>query len=147
EAKRVYTILGFPERVDMIEADSQHGYPKSHREAMARFMCRWLKGEDKPITEGDFSIEKDADLRCTRSGQVLDDLRGKSVFDLNAALATEFAKKRVAKPMKPDEFRDAVQQMVLPDMVPVFKFAAAGEIKRDKYKITKCVYSAAPGVP
>ncbi len=57
-------------------------------------MCRWLKGADKAIVEGDFAIEKDADLRCTRTGQVLDDLRGKSVFDLNAALAAEYATKR-----------------------------------------------------
>ena len=147
EAKRVYTLLRSPEQVDLIEADAGHGYPKSHREAMARFMSRWLKGEDKPITEGDFAIEKDADLQCTRSGQVLDDLKGKSVFDLNAALATEFAKKRAAKPLNPDELRDAVERLILPDRVPVFKFAAAGEIKRDKYKIVKCVFSAGSGVP
>jgi dienelactone hydrolase len=147
EAKRVYTLLRSPEQVDLIEADAGHGYPQSHREAMVRFMSRWLKGEDKPITEGDFAIEKDADLQCTRSGQVLDDLKGKSVFDLNASLATELAKKRAAKPLNPDELRDAVQQFVLPDAVPVFKFAAAGEVKRDKYKIAKCVFSTGSGVP
>jgi pimeloyl-ACP methyl ester carboxylesterase len=79
---------------------------------------------------------------------VLDDLKGKSVFDLNAALATEYAKKRAAKPMKPAELRKEVARLIgQPDTVPVFQFAAAGEIKRDKYKITKCVFSAASGVP
>jgi hypothetical protein len=35
---------------------------------MARFMSRWLKGEDRAVVEGDWPIEKDATLFCTRSG-------------------------------------------------------------------------------
>jgi dienelactone hydrolase len=121
EAKRIYTLLGFPERVDMIEADAGHGYPKAHREAMARFMCRWLKGEDRVITEGNFAIEKDADLQCTRSGQVLDDLRGKSVFDLNAALGTECAKKRAPGLMDRTTFRKVSGRLLgLPEGEPEF---------------------------
>jgi dienelactone hydrolase len=146
EAKRLYTLLGVPESVDLIEVDAKHGYPKPHREAMARFMCRWLKGEDKPIVEGNWPIEKDQTLWCTRSGQVLDDLRGKSVFDLNAALASEFAKKRAAKPMKPDAFRDAVQQVVLPDAVPIFKVTEAGAIDKDRFTINKRIFTGS-GVP
>ena len=61
--------------------------------------------QDKPITEGDWPIEKDADLQCTRSGQVLDDLKGKSVFDLNAALATELRKVGA----EVDEFPDGLR--------------------------------------
>ncbi|MCI0703746.1 MAG: alpha/beta hydrolase family protein, partial [Planctomycetia bacterium] len=114
---------------------------------MARFMCRWLKGEDKVITEGDWPIEKDATLFCTRSGQVLDDLKGKSVFDLNAALATELAKKRAEKPLKPEELRDAVQQLALPDTVPIFKSAEAGAIDKGQFTITKRVFSTGSGVP
>ena len=126
ESKRIYTILGFPERVDLIEADAGHGYPKSHREAMARFMSRWLKGEDKVITEGDWPIEKDAALQCTRSGQVLDDFKGKSVYDQNAALATEFAKMRAAKRRKLEDFRKEVSQTLgLPNEQPVEPFESA----------------------
>ncbi len=147
EAKRVYTLLGVPEKLDIIEADASHGYPKSHREAMARFMSRWLKGEDKVIEEGAFTIEKDADLRCTRTGQVLDDLRGKSVFDMNAMAATEFAKKRAAKPLPPDEFLDAVQKLVLPDAVPVFKTTEAGAVEKDRFVINKRVFQVGSGVP
>src|SRR5262249_15998665 len=46
------------------------------------------------IVEQDFPLEKDKDLQCTRTGQVLSDLHGKSCFDLNAELAAEFAKGR-----------------------------------------------------
>src|SRR5690606_3994037 len=38
EAKRFYTRLGYPERVDLVETDARHGYPQSQREAMVRWM-------------------------------------------------------------------------------------------------------------
>lgn len=151
EAKRVYTLLGVPEKLDIIEADAGHGYPKAHREAMARFMSRWLKGDDRAIVEGEIAIEKDADLRCTRTGHVLDDLRGKSVFDLNAALATEYAKARAAKEWKADELAGAVRKLVLSDAiaVPEFKAAAGGLVGSENklIAIEKRTYSAGLGVP
>lgn len=147
EAKRVYTKLGFPERVELIEADNTHGYPKSHREAMARFFSRWLRGEDKAIVEGDFAIEKDADLQCTRSGQVLEDLKGKSVFDLNAARATELAKRRAAKPLKPEEVRDAVWKSLLPDGIPLYRTGIVETVALRGNPLHKALFLADGGVP
>ena len=34
-------------------------------------MRRWLSGTDDAPTESEFVIAKDADLQCTRTGQVL----------------------------------------------------------------------------
>jgi pimeloyl-ACP methyl ester carboxylesterase len=89
EAKRLYTIMGHPERLDILESNTGHGWPTSHREGMARWMLRWLAGKDEAVVEGDFKIEKDADLLCTRTGQVLDDLKGVSTFGLNLKRARE----------------------------------------------------------
>ena len=69
--------------MEIVEADTKHGYSKTHREAMARFMSRWLLGNDEPIVEGNFEVNKAADLRCTRTGQVLEEFKGKSCFDFN----------------------------------------------------------------
>jgi pimeloyl-ACP methyl ester carboxylesterase len=102
----------------MLEYDSGHGYPKTHREGMARFFSRWLKGEDRMIVEGDFPIEKDRDLQCTRTGQVLEDLKGKSVFDLNAQLAAELAKLRAGMKWEKEEFRKEVAKAIgLPEQI------------------------------
>lgn len=147
EAKRVYTLIGAPERLDIIEADATHGYPQAHREAMARFMSRWLKGEDKPITETEFTPEKDADLWCTRTGQVLDDLRGKSVFDLNSALAADFAKVRGQKTLAPDELRKEVARLLgLTDTQPkaVNRTGRDSDLKRAGYILRKVRFDA-PG--
>ena len=57
-------------------------------------MRRWLLGKDDAPVEGDFAIAKDADLQCTRTGQVLEDFKGKSVFDLNAERERELARRR-----------------------------------------------------
>jgi cephalosporin-C deacetylase-like acetyl esterase len=89
EAKRTYAILGRAEAVDLAEFDMPHGYPKMHREAAVRWMRRWLLGVDDAIVEPVLPIEKDADLRCTETGQVLSSLKGKSAFDLVAERAKE----------------------------------------------------------
>jgi dienelactone hydrolase len=84
EAKQIYGILGHAERVDLIEYNDKHGFSKPRREAATRWMRRWLLGIDDAIVEADYPIFKVAELQCTASGQVLSELKGKSVFDLNA---------------------------------------------------------------
>lgn len=59
-----------------------------------RWMRRWLLNKDDAPVEGDFPIATDAELQCTRTGQVLTDLKGKSVFDLNAEQDGELTGKR-----------------------------------------------------
>ena len=46
-AKRLYTRLGFAERVDILENDAGHNYNKTQREGVARWMSRWLLGKDQ----------------------------------------------------------------------------------------------------
>ena len=50
-AKRIYTRLGHPERVDLVETDATHGYSLKLREASVCWMRRWLVGDDRPIVE------------------------------------------------------------------------------------------------
>ena len=82
QIKRVYSRLGFSERVDLAEADAKHGYNSKLRVAMTRWMRRWLLGKDDAVVEPeDVATEPEANLRCTAKGQVL--LHGaKSLFDL-----------------------------------------------------------------
>jgi cephalosporin-C deacetylase-like acetyl esterase len=94
EAKLLYGLMGHGERVDMFEYNDKHGFSKPRREATLRWMRRWLLDRDDAPTEGAFPILKDADLQCTRTGQVLEDFKGKSVFDLNAEREVVLAKAR-----------------------------------------------------
>jgi len=42
EATRIFGILGHAERVNLVEYNTKHGYPKPQREAVTRWMRRWL---------------------------------------------------------------------------------------------------------
>jgi dienelactone hydrolase len=83
EVKLIYGRFGFGERVDLFESDEPHGFTGARRVATARWMKRWLIYHDDAIDEPDFPITADAELQCTRTGQVLSDFKDVSVFDLN----------------------------------------------------------------
>jgi dienelactone hydrolase len=83
EAKQVYGMIGHAERVDLIEYNDKHGFSQPRREAALRWMLRWLQGIDEARTETPAVVFKEEDLRCTSTGQVLSELKGRSVFDLN----------------------------------------------------------------
>lgn len=97
EAKRAYGVLGHGERIGIVEFDTPHGYPRPQREAVVRWMRRWLLGIDDAPVEGDFPIAEDASLYCTKTGQVLSALGGRSAFDLNAERADQLEKLRAER--------------------------------------------------
>jgi len=64
-AKRLYTRLGFAERVDIIENDAPHNYDRPLREGIARWMSRWLLKKDEPIVEPATELLTDQEALCT----------------------------------------------------------------------------------
>jgi dienelactone hydrolase/pimeloyl-ACP methyl ester carboxylesterase len=112
EVKLIYGRLGFGERIELFESDEEHGFTKPRRVATARWMSRWLVGRDEAFDEPDFPIATDAELQCTRSGQVLTDFHGASVFELNRERERELRKLRetVAADQSIAEFRAEVKK-------------------------------------
>jgi hypothetical protein len=151
EAKQAYTRLGYPERLDIIEADEPHGYPKAHREAMARWMSRWLLAKDDTVVEGDYPIAKDADLLCTKTGQVLSELHGKSVFDFNAEREAELARKRpdylaANGPGKAALLAEVRRLIALRNPIAPAGREDRGETLRDGIRVRKLVFTTEPGI-
>ncbi|MBP90373.1 MAG: hypothetical protein CMJ64_27320 [Planctomycetaceae bacterium] len=131
QSKRFYARLGFPERVELNEADVPHGMYLQHREAIARWMHRWLLGKDKVIrevdpktlpdpisdkelralSEGDWTKEE---LYCTPEGQVLLMKGEKSVFEINAGIERSLREQRKAtwEKFKPDQRRELVRNTI-----------------------------------
>ena len=90
QAKRIYTKLGVPECIELIETDEKHGYSKRLREGAVRFFARWLQTRDVVISEPDDLVEeKESDLLCSMDGQVLKMKGERTIFDLNAERAAE----------------------------------------------------------
>jgi dienelactone hydrolase len=94
EVKLIYGRFGFGERVDLFESDEEHGFTKPRRVSVARWMSRWLLKRDQAIEEADLPIATDQELQCTRTGQVLTDFQGVSVFDLNRERERESRERR-----------------------------------------------------
>ncbi|MBX7257971.1 MAG: acetylxylan esterase [Candidatus Hydrogenedentes bacterium] len=94
EAKRVYTQLGFPERMDLMEAPGEHGLAKPQREAILRWMSRWLKGVDTVITEPDFAVLTPEQIQCSPEGQVMWMEGARSLFDVNMERESRLAAQR-----------------------------------------------------
>lgn len=83
DAKRMYGNLGFPERMELVEANAEHGYTPLLRQATIRWMRRWLMGMDDAVVEGEFRVLTDEEMRCAPDGQVLNIPGARSVYDIN----------------------------------------------------------------
>jgi dienelactone hydrolase len=148
EAKRVYGLMGHAERVDLYEGDTTHGFPKGQREAMLRWMRRWLQGKDDAPTETELPLVPERDLWCTRTGQIIEDVKGKSVFDLTSERARTLAAEREKAKLSPDELRAEVARLIgvkLP--VPAATVADVGVVRRNGYVVRKQVFTTEPGIP
>lgn len=94
QAKQIYGKLGYPERVELAEANEKHGFTEPLRVAMTRFMRRWLLGMNDAIFEGELPEFSDAQLQCTPEGQVLLLDGAKSLSDLYRERAKVVAQRR-----------------------------------------------------
>lgn len=92
--KRFYTRLGYPERVDIAEADEQHGYTILLRQAMVRWMKRWLLNVDDAAVEPDVTVLTDEEALVTPETQVLRIGGARSVFDINRDLLAQRRQER-----------------------------------------------------
>src|SRR5262245_9616588 len=154
EAKRLYGLMGAEEKLNMVEADDEHGYTRPRRLAAYRWMNRWLKGADEPIDEPEIEIESEEDLRCTATGQVSLSLGGETIFSINLAEARKVKPKRGAINTPEDlrrfqsEIRAQVQRLTAfekPAGGPDAR--ASGEIARDGYRIEKLLIGSDPAIP
>uniref|UniRef100_UPI00261704A6 alpha/beta hydrolase family protein n=1 Tax=uncultured Gimesia sp. TaxID=1678688 RepID=UPI00261704A6 len=95
QAKRAYTLLGYPERVELIEANEKHGFSQRLREGAVRFFAHWLQGRRIEVFEEvNVPILTDKDLQVTPDGQVLSLPDERSIFDLFADYERQLAAQR-----------------------------------------------------
>jgi cephalosporin-C deacetylase-like acetyl esterase len=95
-AKRLFTRMGFAERVDVMENDAGHNYDTLQREAVARWMSRWLLHKDQVITEPKIGLLSEKEYNCTPDGKVMSLPGARSVYDLNEDYENRLAKQRDA---------------------------------------------------
>lgn len=153
QAKRAYGKLGFPERVDLVEIEGNHGVQPQNLATIVQWMKRWLQNSDQPVNIMDIPTRPEAELLCTGTGQVLTAFPGeRSVFDLNAALASRLQEERSRsnKGLAAGELRAKIREML--GIGPESQWQSPeledlGRIKRDDYHIDKLVLRRESHVP
>ena len=103
--KRIYSLLGHPDNVQLQIGPTDHGYSVENREAMYRFFNRAvglppIESEPEPV------VEKDEVLWCTPHGQVAE-LKSRTVFSFTSEKSRELSAKR--KPIGGDELKAALR--------------------------------------
>ena len=92
EVKRLYSIIGKGEDVELYVGPETHGYNKGAREAMYRFFNRHA-GVNASPSEPDVPAEKDETLQVTETGQTAA-IGAKRAFDFTSAEAKQIASQR-----------------------------------------------------
>ncbi len=151
QAKRIYTTLGFSERVDLIETNASHGYTTQLRVGATRWMRRWLSGIDDAIEEAPSQIASDEDLQCTTTGQVIDLPSARRIFDLNVETETQWAlrRKQSFSALSESEKRESVRNVIGAEtwtQLPPPHIEKRGQIQRGAYTIDKIVLKPEPGI-
>jgi dienelactone hydrolase len=149
EIKLIYGRLGFGERVDLFESDEEHGFTQPRRIATARWMRRWLLKQDDAVPEPKFPVATEAELQCTRTGQVQTDFKDLSVFDLNLLKVRELRIWRELNASLPAGlFRDELKNRL--GLLTCTRKSArprvAGSVPDDQLSIRKLIFDVEPGL-
>ncbi len=152
QAKRIYTRMGFSERVDLIDVDDKHGFSQPRREAAVRWLRRWLLGIDEPITEPEFALLTDEQVQCSPKGQVYWMDGARTATDLNTERAERFAAQRAKlwDEAPRDVALDKVREIIgVPRRNTDKRSCQAepvGTLEREGYRIEKLVLRAGPDI-
>jgi len=150
QAKRIYTRLGFAERVDLVETDATHGFTVQLREAAVRWMKRWLLEQDEHVVEGPLAPYSVIELQGTPHGQVLLEPDARSAFQLNAEMDARFAADRRALWQRaPGEALDKVRAAV--GVPPLSELASCESylvsvVAREGYTIERLLLGPEAGI-
>jgi cephalosporin-C deacetylase-like acetyl esterase len=93
-AKRLYSRMGFAERIDLLENDAKHNYNPLQRQGVIRWMARWLLKRDELITEPAIELLSDKEIQCTPEGQVMRLSGARSTYELNRDYEKKLAERR-----------------------------------------------------
>ena len=150
-AKRLYTRMGFAERIELMENDAEHNYNQLQRQSVVRWMSRWLLKKDEAITEPAIKLLSDEEIRCAPGGQVMTIDGARSTYDLNRDYEKELAARRKKlwttgdKARRLDEVRKIAGIRRLEEL-PEPKVTTAGTVERDGYQVRKIVLMPEEGI-
>ncbi|MFA6109195.1 MAG: acetylxylan esterase [Candidatus Latescibacterota bacterium] len=141
-ARDVYSRLGCPERIALLVTDGPHSCDRVQRETIARWMSRWLRECDDPVSEPEICLLSEAEAQCTPDGQVMRLPGARSVYDDNEGFEGELARRRAARWVEGDQaaLRERVRRIAgirrLAEL-PLPRVEQGGSQQRSGYRIER----------
>lgn len=110
-ARRGYELFQAGDRLEIVEADAEHGFSQPLREAACRFMLRWLADRAEVVAEpATLPVLTAAEISCTPTGLVLDLPGGRTLSDCAAEESRQLAAARHARgPLAAEALRAAAR--------------------------------------
>ena len=150
-AKRLYSRMGFAERIDLLENDAPHNYNQLQRQSVVRWMARWLLKKDEPITEPAIELLSEEEIRCTPNGQVMLLEGALSTYDLNRDFEKKLAqrRRRLWNTGNQKQLLEQVRKLAgirkVTDL-PEAEVEKVGIVRRPGYKIKKLILKPEDGI-
>lgn len=150
-AKRLYSRMGFAERIDILENDAPHNFNRTQRQSVVRWMARWLLKKDEPITEPEIYVLKDEEIQCTPDGQVMLLEGARSAYDINRDYERVLAKRRkkLRQQTSPAELLNQARRLAgirTLGELPEPMIEKTGTIERSGYRIDKLIIKPEDGI-
>ena len=112
-AKRIYSLYGAEDKVDIAIGPTRHEYSPPLREACVNWYKRHFRGESPDFRTGKPEILPDEALWATPNGQVLDlHPNSRTVFDLNRELLEVSPVFQFASNGNPNQMRETVAEVL-----------------------------------
>ncbi len=151
EAVGVYDVLGQPERVDLFSYDDGHGFSRPRRQAAVQWMRRWFLDDPSEIVEPELTLQQDADLQVTRTGQVVREFADEvTVQSLNLQRARRLATSREAFWTANDKeacLAEVRRLIGFRPNLPKASVTTKSVVQREGYRIEKLVIHREDEVP
>ena len=150
ELQPLYRKLGVPERIKMVEFNHRHEYSQPLRESTYAWFDRWLKQAEGEAREPAITTEKDADLQCTPTGQVITSLGGNRVYDFSRQEAERLAASLEARRSDPDHLTalpaKILARLALPSTPPQPSVRKLGETVAGGLTLEKLLVETEAGI-
>ena len=125
DVRKIYTLLGIGDKVELHIGEGDHGYKSNHREAAVAFFNKYAQIQSDAKESPDIKIQDIAKTNCTPKGQVhyMPDQRG--VFSCIRENATTLG-----------EQRKTITAEKLPSILR--KYLGIKDIKEPEYRVLRC---------
>ncbi len=144
EARRMWALLGAPERIEWFHEPGGHGMPQATREAIYGWMKRWLAdGPPGPAPEPPIRTEYEQALNVTPTGQLATSFGGETASSINLRRYGAWP-----RPDRhgPEALRKAVLETTRAETArPAVAAERAGRAARRGYTLERLVYRYAEG--